>query len=123
MDQVGQYGRWLIATVAAAHFGGLVLVAQLAERLPTADLRSTMWCLIAGLVAIFISGLVTYYNWGYSGRFFALHTNVRLLIDPGEPLPNGSRELKMMTVTQFAAIGLGVASVAFIPLAAWQLPL
>lgn len=119
MDQVGQAGRWLIATIAASQFGGLWLLIQLSGKVALDELKAPMWTLVAGLVLIFFSGLVTYWNWSVSAIAYSRRLGPGYLINRDLWPSENALDMQKINLTQKAAILLGTLSVICIPVACY----
>ena len=111
MDQVGQSGRWLLATIGASHFGGLLLLTQLTGKVEIADLRPAMWSLVSGLVLILISGLVTYWNWSAAAQVYSKNLGPGYLVDKTMWPTLDPKDARRITFTQRTAIIVGFVSV------------
>ncbi|WP_193337459.1 hypothetical protein [Devosia beringensis] len=114
---VGDYGRWLVTTIAAAEFGGMVLIGNL-EGIPWSSKEPALWSLVVGIVLIFSCGLVTYFNWSALAELYDKRNNVNMLVNP-DAFPRDDPKLGgRIKFTYVSAIVLGALSVLSIPVAA-----
>ena len=114
---IADYGKWLIATIAASHLGGIYFIGSLDE-LSLKAKEPALWALAVGLVLVLSCGLATYYNWQANAVFYARRLQVNLLIDPTAWPKDDPNHLSTISLTQKVSIGLGIASAACILVAA-----
>ena len=67
---LADYGKWLVATIAAAHLGGIYFIGSI-EEIPLLEKEPALLALVAGLVLILMCGLATFYNWQANTVFYA----------------------------------------------------
>jgi hypothetical protein len=112
-----EYGRWLIATIAAVHFGGIYLLSNAADPAPGARQEAT-WALIIGIILILLCGLFAWFNWAtHSTRF--RFSDANMLIDPQSEPVDSKWQIRVINFTHWSCIVLGLLSVACIPWAAF----
>jgi len=113
---MAEYGKWLVATIAALHFGGLYLVTN-APGIPIVEKMSACWAFVIGIVLILLSGLYAFINWGTHTQVYYLARNPQMLVDSDfQPQRNPKLEAAIAE-TYRISLGLGLASVACLPIA------
>ena len=117
MQLLADYGKWLVATISAAHLGGIYFLGSLDELTLKAK-EPSLWALAIGLVLILTCGLATYYNWAANAAFYARRLRVDILVDPTAWPKDEPGHLSAIDLTQKIAIVLGIASAACILVAA-----
>jgi hypothetical protein len=115
---MADYGKWLIATIAAAHVGGIYMIATLSGDKLEAN-KPGIWALVIGLVLILFAGLATWWNWNHNAALGLQWANPRMLIDRNAWPVDNPRLAVWISITYWASLGLGVASAVCIPIAAF----
>lgn len=117
---LADYGKWLVATIAAAHLGGIYFIGSI-EEISLLDKEPALLVLVAGLVLIFMCGLATFYNWQANTVFYARRVNPDYLVDPTAQPKDDLDHLRHIDLTYWVSILLGIASTACIPIATFLL--
>ena len=111
-----EYGRWLIATIAALHLGGIYIVS-LSTTLDVVQRERGIWVLTVGVMLILFAGLAAWANWGAASLVFAKWTDAKMLVDPAAWPKEDAMLNARMKWTYRASLGLGLASALCVPLA------
>lgn len=122
-ELMAQYGRWLVATITAVHFGSIYLLSSL----PGDNLegrQAALWALVTGVILILLCGLAAWANWGAMADLKRNWADARMLVDP-KAWPKADAETRWVRWwvqwSLRASLAFGVLSVACIPLAAYLL--
>jgi hypothetical protein len=102
---MGDYGKWMLATLAAVHVGGIYLVNSMTA-VEMGGRIAGMWWLLIGLLLNLAAGLVTYANWNLLAQFTP---KIGMLVNE-EQWPKSWPLNGWVNVTMWGAILLGVAS-------------
>ncbi len=102
---MGDYGKWMLATLAAVHVGGIYLVNSMTAVEMNGKIEA-MWWLLAGLLLNLAAGLVTYANWNLLAQYTP---KIGMLVNE-EHWPKSWPLNGWVNVTMWGAILLGVAS-------------
>src|SRR5262245_38935535 len=76
-----EYGKWLIATIAAVHLAAIYLVVT-DDALPAAAKINGTAVFVAGIMNILFAGLFALWNSRLLARQFDVGSDARMLIDP-----------------------------------------
>lgn len=117
---LADYGKWLVATIAASHLGGIYFIGSLGE-LTLKQKEPALWALTVGLSLILACGLATYYNWQANARYYAGRLNVNYLIDPTAVPKDDPKHLSSINTWYVIAIALGLLSASCVPVSAYLL--
>lgn len=109
------YGRWLITTIGALHFGGIYILAT--TTVPDVAQEWGIWTLTVGIVLILLAGLTTWWNWYAASQLFANWTDANMLVNPDAWPKDDALLSARMAWTFRASIILGVLSAFCAPLA------
>jgi len=102
------YGRWLVATIAASHIGGIFFLGSL--KLPIQQVEPSLWALTIGLILILFCGLAAYWNFMALADLYASRDNIMMLTNPEHfPKHDPSFDRKLRN-TYTAALVLGTSS-------------
>lgn len=117
-----EYGRWLITTVAAVHFGGLYLLTTI-EKLGTSARLPAAWVFVIGLMLILLCGFVTWINWNLHAAIYRDWSDANMLVET-DRWPNPKEAEKRnprIVLTHYLTLVLGFASVLCVPIGMYVL--
>jgi len=117
-SMVAEYGRWMVATIAAANISGIYFVGALDKTVVPWEVKEhAVWALVLGLVSILLCALVTYFNWQWNSRAYDRMTHPDMLIFPNK-WPKDIGLGRWINASVYVAIFLGISSVIAIVVAA-----
>jgi hypothetical protein len=116
----GDYGKWLVTSVAAVNFGGIYLIST-SEFLDQATKSAGIWPLVVGTVLIFLAGLAAWSNWGALARAYDRFAKPVMLVDPDSwPKNEENEDLSFkIKLTYWTSIVLGIAALLCMPVSAY----
>lgn len=117
-----EYGRWLITTVAAVHFGGLYLLTNV-QKVGTGALLAAGWVFVIGLLLILSCGFVTWINWNLHAAIYRDWSDANMLVET-EKWPNPKEAEKRnpwIVLTYYLSLLLGFTSVLCVPIGMYVL--